>query len=637
MISDFNEEMKTLRIALINMPMDSAVRPSIQLGILGAIAEQEGVETEHIYANIDLAQLIGLDFYEELCEVQEAMVGEWLLSYAAFGSRLRYTTKQFVKSFSNEVLSLEKFDKKNIGLINLREIVIPSFLDSLVNAYDWSKFDFIAFTSTFQQNLGSLALIHRIKKKFPAAKILMGGSNLESEMGEEIFKQCGEIDFVFQGEAENTFRHFLKLAKKDLLTGQRGLVTQSENSILPLSDKLQVDMDDSPEPDYVPYFRKISALSDYNNYRKSVIIPFESSRGCWWGQKKHCTFCGLNGATMAYRHKSKEKILSELKNMSGKYLWSSFIAVDNIVDHNFFDGLFEEINNQDLYFKIFYEIKSNIDRHGLEKLKKGGVTIVQPGIESLSTEVLRLMRKGCTKLHNIRCLKWARYYNLSVMWNILYGFPGEKAEYYESQLRAVKVIKHLQPPTVVTRLRLDRFSPNYVQAKNFNILNVRPQDSYSFIYPPEFDLNKIAYFFDYECPTTLPDSFHEELNDEVSDWKEKWKTPETKPYLNYRNIGQKIIIDQGDQANQRSTYVAGTAALMYMLCCDTFNSPSAIEKILKTDYAYSISEYDIREMLDVFCESGFMECDGDKYLSLALPAKNGGVNWNREESAEPIF
>ncbi len=38
-----------------------------------------------------------------------------------------------------------------------------------------------------------------------------------------------------------------------------------------------------------------------------IFVPYETSRGCWWGQKKHCTFCGLNPLGMNYRAKSPER------------------------------------------------------------------------------------------------------------------------------------------------------------------------------------------------------------------------------------------------------------------------------------------------------------------------------------------
>ena len=57
-------------------------------------------------------------------------------------------------------------------------------------------------------------------------------------------------------------------------------------------------------PDFDDYFGAAQAPS----YCDTVVrLSAESSRGCWWGAKSHCTFCGLNGGTMAFRAKSAER------------------------------------------------------------------------------------------------------------------------------------------------------------------------------------------------------------------------------------------------------------------------------------------------------------------------------------------
>ena len=58
-------------------------------------------------------------------------------------------------------------------------------------------------------------------------------------------------------------------------------------------------------------------------------------------------------------------------------------------------------------------------------LHLAGVHRIQPGIESLSNNVLKLMRKGTTGIRNIQLLKWCKQYKIAVDWNILYGFPGK--------------------------------------------------------------------------------------------------------------------------------------------------------------------------------------------------------------------
>ena len=55
---------------------------------------------------------------------------------------------------------------------------------------------------------------------------------------------------------------------------------------------------------------------------------------------------------------------------------------------------------------------------------------LQPGIETLSTEILKLMRKHTSYLTNVRFLKLARLYDIEVLWNMLIGFPDEPVEAY---------------------------------------------------------------------------------------------------------------------------------------------------------------------------------------------------------------
>ena len=68
------------------------------------------------------------------------------------------------------------------------------------------------------------------------------------------------------------------------------------------------DMDSLPLPGLRPLLHGLKA-STLSNLIEPALLA-ESSRGCWWGEKFHCTFCGLNGAGMKYRSKSPERVLT---------------------------------------------------------------------------------------------------------------------------------------------------------------------------------------------------------------------------------------------------------------------------------------------------------------------------------------
>ena len=60
-----------------------------------------------------------------------------------------------------------------------------------------------------------------------------------------------------------------------------------------------VSMDEVPAPDYDEYFDSLAVSPLQHDLLRDVRILYESARGCWWGEKNHCTFCGLNGSSMS--------------------------------------------------------------------------------------------------------------------------------------------------------------------------------------------------------------------------------------------------------------------------------------------------------------------------------------------------
>src|SRR5262249_9640089 len=65
------------------------------------------------------------------------------------------------------------------------------------------------------------------------------------------------------------------------------------------------DIDAVVELDYRSFLRSYS--THFPNKEIPPILLFETSRGCWWGERSHCTFCGLNGLTMNYHAMSPQK------------------------------------------------------------------------------------------------------------------------------------------------------------------------------------------------------------------------------------------------------------------------------------------------------------------------------------------
>jgi ribosomal peptide maturation radical SAM protein 1 len=260
-------------------------------------------------------------------------------------------------------------------------------------------------------------------------------------------------------------------------------------------------------------------------------MPYQSSRGCWWGQKHHCTFCGLNDVGINFREKKADTVISELDDMLTKHPNNKVFMVDSIMPTTYFKDMLPALIRNDRNLEIFYEQKSNLSLDRVEMLMKAGVSVIQPGIEALSTSLLRRMDKGVSGPQNIALLRYARATGLGLYWNLLYAFPGDKEEDYVETLALVPKILHLHPPTGTSHLMIDRFSPYYERSEKYNITNVRPQSSYFSAFPPHADLNKIAYHFvgEYDCAHKRSPELMASIQTEVKKWRDEWSRDDLAP------------------------------------------------------------------------------------------------------------
>ena len=94
-------------------------------------------------------------------------------------------------------------------------------------------------------------------------------------------------------------------------------------------------LDDLPHPDFEDFSR---APTDDPDYAREHRLIFGSTRGCWWGQKNHCTFCGLNGSTLAFRRKDGARAIAEIRHLLDTYgrHTRNVTATDNIIPCEYF-------------------------------------------------------------------------------------------------------------------------------------------------------------------------------------------------------------------------------------------------------------------------------------------------------------
>ncbi len=617
------------RVALVQMPWGAVSQASIALGILKQIGKNDGFQVDVHYLNMEFAAMVGFELYENI-SVRSALDPEWFFSTALFGPNgMGLMKNTWDDLFSTDVGAqtaerLKALTGSESSCRNIATEIVPQFIDDCLTRIDWEPYRVIGFSTTFAQTLSSLLLAKNLKERYPDKKIIFGGANVDAEMGYELLKAFGWIDYVVHGEGEEVFAPLLNqiASNGNVPKPLPGVSARHGEQLLAGFADCQMlkDLNQSPVPDYSDYF--VEAERTGIDRMAQVQLPFESSRGCWWGAKFHCTFCGLNRDTMAFRKKSPDRVYDELLEFASKYRCLTMNATDNIIDMDYFKELLPKLAESEVDFQLFYEVKANLRKDQIQRLAAAGVTQIQPGIESLNTEILRMMQKGVSAIQNIQLLKWCFEYDVEPSWNILYGFPGEHAGQYEELPNILRLLFHLPPPVGVTPVIFERFSPYHSNTAKYD-LKLRPFPIYGLLYPESLvDYEKLAYYFEGEWGQEQdPQDYIQPTIHAYSEWVNRWLKNEVLFYYE-RGPGFMTLHDNRPLQNDGETLQGRKIVLDELqsriyLFCDRIQPLRAIHK-LQNEY----TEEEIKSLLDQFVENGLMFREDDSYLSLAVRCRS---------------
>ena len=607
--------MTAVRVLFVNMPFGS-IRPAIGVSLLKGHLKRMGIASEVLYLNLRYAERHGKEFAQAVADLSppEALIGDWIFSGCVFeGLSAQDHFLEMVRGRYRPWLRPGEEEAFFRELQRARDAA-PAFLEECIAGADWTGYDIVGFTTNFAQNMASLALAKRLKQRYPHLQIVFGGANCEGAMGLQLHRSFPAIDFVCGGEADISFPQLLdRMRSGQDVHGVPGVVSRKNGAsyFSDLHPERVMDLDTLPYPEYDDYFEGDSrALVE----ESSGHVLMETSRGCWWGEKAHCTFCGLNGLSMQFRVKSWQRALDEIVALTTRHHTSKVEMVDNILDMQYFQDLLPEVKRRELDLDIFYETKANLRREQVELLHEAGVNTIQPGIESFSTRVLKLIRKGTTGLQNVELLKWCKTFGVKCNWNLMYGLPGEESSEYEEMVSLIAGLHHLEPPQGCGPVRVDRFSPFFVNPEKFGLSNVRSDRSYAYVYDlPESELVNLAYYFEHDYadgrnPSTYTAALHEAI--------EAWEADAGGSGLLYNDDGKTLTIqDHRGGALQPVIHLDGVERALYLFCDRSHSWKALVEEASRAGW----TETDVDAMLRRWLELRLVAKADGRYLALALP------------------
>jgi ribosomal peptide maturation radical SAM protein 1 len=606
------------------MPFADVDRPAIGVSLLQAGACAAGWSAVTEYCNLAFAERVGVDLYATISDgmAPDVLAGEWIFADDVFGDRIPPA-----EDYVHQVL-IGNAPPDLFARMDEVRAARADYLDACAARILARRPRVVGFTTTFHQTCASLAVARRLKETADPPIVVFGGANCEGEMGEQMLASFGWIDYVASGEADRSFPALLDV----LLGGAEGPVDSISSrgpgaratipggaKALPLlkvgttsRPEPITDLDGLPFPDFDDYFAQLDASS---LSAETAHLVIESSRGCWWGAKHHCTFCGLNGEAMGFRSKSPQRVFDELTFLTERHGTTRVGVVDNILDMRYIDTLFPMLAESSLELDLFYEVKANLRYDQLVKMRDAGIRQIQPGIESLSDHVLTLMDKGVSALQNIALMRWCAELGIQCAWNVLAGFPTERPSEYHRMAEIIPLLTHLDAPMSTAQLRLDRFSPFHQNPEQYGFRRVRPTRAYFYVYPlGRREMSRLAYFFDYDyADNRRVDDYLAPVSRAVGAWAHAQLSQE-RPRLDAQVEQDSIVItDSRAVAVAERHELTGVTARVYELC-DTARTVTAL---LREERIGGV-EAEVRDAMDRLVANRLMLAIEGRYLSLAV-------------------
>ena len=287
---------------------------------------------------------------------------------------------------------------------------------------DWSRYAW-SDSDHLSADDGIAGARSRIKQHHPEITICLGGE-LRRRHGADAARGFPQIDLVFSGEADETF----PLCVKEIFAGRpiprcSGILARAVGPCETPAG--EVACGPVQRPGRFPTPNSATTSSDLGRVRCAIRLnpcSFSSRREDLVGGRGYCTFCRLNGGSIAFRSKSARR-------RDRRAQTPARTVACRRPRHRRHPGF--------PFFRSMLRCSRRRSRSGT------GVRAEDepepPQVDLLSAAGVRRRRlaskpldahppadeEEVTASQNIQTLKWLTAAGMEVKWNFLYGFPGE--------------------------------------------------------------------------------------------------------------------------------------------------------------------------------------------------------------------
>lgn len=256
--------------------------------------------------------------------------------------------------------------------------------------------DVVGLSACFPGQLQvAYAFAIKIKAALPHIHVTAGGPGFTQLFirlkGDRLRRAMGPLDSAVVFEGEHTLLRLLTALDDDLPLADvpNVVLRDAQGGAGYLSGHGMEDLRALPAPDFdgLPLDLYLSP---------KLVLPYDPTRGCYWGK---CTFCHYGLAevgTAAYRERTVEDAVSHLLGLSQKYKTHTFYFSQDSVAPKTLLKLADALREKGSPLRWATDLKPEkyLTEDRALALRQGGAVACALGVESAAPRVLRLIDKG---------------------------------------------------------------------------------------------------------------------------------------------------------------------------------------------------------------------------------------------------
>jgi anaerobic magnesium-protoporphyrin IX monomethyl ester cyclase len=270
----------------------------------------------------------------------------------------------------------------------VRNVLAPRLVAEKVDAVGIS----VCFPGQLQP---AYAFALKLRELIPDIYLTCGGPGITQlfirHKGHDLARALGPFDSAVVFEGENSLLNLCRVidSKSDIRALKNIVIRDSLTGARYLPGEGAEDLRALPAPDF-------DGLPVEKYFSPVLTLPYDPTRGCYWGK---CTFCHYGLAetgTASYRERGFERTVDHLESLSKKYETKWFYLSQDSVAPKTLLKIAQEISRRGLDLKWATDLKPEkyLTAERAQALADGGGVACALGVESANPRVLSLIDKG---------------------------------------------------------------------------------------------------------------------------------------------------------------------------------------------------------------------------------------------------